>query len=56
MHRDIHGAIRGGNYGNGTNCGAFYVNLNNSASNANSNLGAANSYQQILHTNAVYIP
>lgn len=44
INRAIHGPNRGGNWSNTTNCGAFYVNLNNSASNSNSNLSAANSY------------
>lgn len=35
---------RGGNSNNGAHCGAFYVNLNNTASNANWNIGAAQSY------------
>ena len=34
-------AIRGGNSNNGLNCGAFYVNLNNTASRTNWNNGAA---------------
>ena len=32
---------RGGNSNNGAKVGAFYVNLNNDASNANWNIGAA---------------
>lgn len=32
---------RGGNCNNGANCGAFYVNLNNDAGNANWNIGAS---------------
>lgn len=35
---------RGGNSNNGAHCGAFYVNLNNTASNSNWNIGAAQSY------------
>ena len=35
---------RGGNSNNGANCGAFYVNLNNDASNSRWNIGAALSY------------
>ena len=34
-------AIRGGNSRNGVNCGLFYVNANNTASNASWNNGAA---------------
>ncbi len=34
-------AVRGGAWSNDSNCGAFYVNLNNSAANANGNFGAA---------------
>ena len=33
--------LRGGNSSNGANCGAFYVNANNTASNTNWNNGAA---------------
>lgn len=32
-------ACYGGNYGNGSNAGLFYLNVNNAASNANSNIG-----------------
>jgi retron-type reverse transcriptase len=32
-------AIRGGNFNNTTNAGAFYLNLNNAPSNANNNIG-----------------
>lgn len=35
-------ALVGGYCNNGANCGADYVNLNNSASNANWNIGASN--------------
>ena len=35
-------ALVGGNCSNGTSCGAAYVNLNNSAGNANWNIGASN--------------
>ncbi len=37
---------RGGNSNNSAHCGAFYVNLNNTASNANWNIGAAQSYPE----------
>jgi len=37
-------AIVGGNWNNDSNCGPFYVNLNNEASNNNTNIGAALSY------------
>ena len=40
-------ALVGGNCNNGENCGADYLNLNNSAGNANWNIGASN---------AAYIP
>lgn len=30
---------RGGNYGNGSNAGSFYLNLNNSRTTSNTNLG-----------------
>ena len=41
-------AYYGGNYGNGSNAGLFYLNVNNAASNANSNIGGrlANDYRQ----------
>ena len=32
-------AYNGGNWGNGANAGLFYLNVNNSASNANTNIG-----------------
>ena len=32
-------AYRGGNWNNSTNAGAFALNLNNSASNTNTNIG-----------------
>lgn len=34
-------AIFGGNWNNGSNCGSGYVNLNNAASNSNSNIGGS---------------
>lgn len=34
-------AIFGGNSNNGSNCGAFYLNVNNLASNANWNIGVS---------------
>ena len=37
-------AIVGGNWNNDLQCGPFYANLNNTASNSNSNNGAALSY------------
>ena len=37
-------AYRGGNSNNDAQCGAFYLNLNNTASNANWNIGASQSY------------
>lgn len=36
----------GGNWNNRTNVGAFYTNLNNSATNTNTNIGAAHSCQK----------
>ena len=33
-------AYVGGNWNNGSNCGAFYANLNNTPSNTNTNIGA----------------
>lgn len=32
-------ALRGGNWNNGTNAGAFTLNLNNSSGNSNTNIG-----------------
>jgi len=32
-------AIRGGNWNNGANAGAFTLNLNNAATNTNTNIG-----------------
>lgn len=34
------GACNGGNWSNGANAGLLYLNVNNAASNANSNIGA----------------
>ena len=34
-------ALRGGNCNNGANCGFRYVNVNNTASNSNWNIGAS---------------
>lgn len=31
--------INGGNWGNGANAGLFYLNVNNDASNSNTNIG-----------------
>ena len=41
-------AYYGGNYGNGSTAGLFYLNVNNAASNANTNIGGrlANDYRQ----------
>ena len=41
-------AYYGGNYGNGANAGLFNLNVNNAASNSNSNIGGrlANDYRQ----------
>lgn len=43
-------AYHGGNWSNGANAGLFCLNVNNSASNANSNIGGrlANEYRQQL--------
>ena len=37
-------AIVGGNWNNDLNCGPFYANLYNDASNSNTNIGAALTY------------
>lgn len=44
--------ICGGNWNNGANAGAFYVNLNNPRSNSNGNIGfrSALPQSQMLHT------
>lgn len=41
-------AYYGGNYGNGSSAGLFYLNVNNAASNSNTNIGSrlANDYRQ----------
>ena len=41
-------AYYGGNYGNGANAGLFYLNVNNAASNSNTNIGGrlANDFRQ----------
>ena len=46
LNRGIHCACAyvGGNWNNDLKCGPFYANLNNTASNSNSNNGAALSY------------
>jgi len=41
-------AYRGGNSNNSANVGAAYLNLNNTAGNANWNIGAAHSYQALM--------
>ena len=38
-------ALFGGNRGNGSKCGLSYWNLNNLATNVNTNIGASQSYQ-----------
>lgn len=49
-------AFVGGNWNNDLMCGPFYANLNNTASNSNSNNGAALSYPlQVFSCNAVHI-
>lgn len=44
--RGIHCACAyvGGNWNNDLNCGPFYANLNNTATNSNTNIGAALAY------------
>lgn len=41
---------RGGNYNNEGNAGPFYLNVNNNASNINSNIGARNSCESYSPT------
>ena len=40
-------AYVGGNWNNDLNCGPFYANLYNSATNSNTNIGAAQSYKPL---------
>jgi len=49
-------AIVGGNYGNGAGDGAFAMNLNNTASNANANIGGSYSLIIIKISNENLIP
>ena len=42
------GVIVGGNWNNGSNCGR-YVNVNNAASNANTNIGSRSLYIKSLN-------
>ena len=49
-------AYRGGNSNNDAQCGAFYLNLNNTASNANWNIGASQSYPIHNDMNALRLP
>ena len=46
-------AYVGGNWNNGLNAGAFYFNLNNSASNSNTNIGASLSFLDYTHNNNI---
>ena len=39
IQRSTYGFIRGGNWNNGANAGAFSVNLNNGVGNQNNNIG-----------------
>ena len=50
-------AIVGGNWNNDLNAGPFYINLNNTPDNTNTNIGAALSYstQSFYSSNAVHI-
>lgn len=49
-------AYVGGNWNNDLNCGPFYANLYNSATNSNTNIGAAQSYSATSSfDNAVHI-
>lgn len=49
-------AYRGGNCNNGAQCGALYVNLNNSSGNTNWNIGASQSYPKSIQLNAGHFP
>lgn len=40
-------ALFGGNRGNGAKCGLSYWNVNNAATNVNTNIGASQSYQMM---------
>ena len=48
-------ALFGGNWNNTLLCGGFYVNLNNTASNTNTNNGAAHLILKSLSYNAGHI-
>ena len=48
--RAVLSSLVGGNWNNGGNCGR-YVNLNNGASNANSNIGSRQSYHEHFFAN-----
>lgn len=50
-------AIVGGNWNNDLNAGPFYINLNNTPDNTNTNIGAALSYprEPSYMSNAVHI-
>jgi hypothetical protein len=39
MVNKVRAALRGGNFNNGSNAGVFNLNLNNSPSNSNYNIG-----------------
>jgi hypothetical protein len=46
----------GGNWNNGTNTGLFYFNANNTASNANINISARLSYEDIIYFTSQSFP
>lgn len=48
-------AYVGGNWNNDLNCGPFYANLYNDATNSNTNIGAAQSYSVNPHLIMRYI-
>lgn len=51
---DKRGFIRGGNWNNGTNAGAFTLNLNNTPTNTNTNIGFR--VARSLRSTAVLVP
>ena len=44
----------GGNYGNGTNAGPFYLNGNNAPANTNANLGSRLLIQDIVSPRSLF--
>ena len=45
----------GGNWNNGSNCGLFYFNANNTSSNTNSNIGSRLTVRNTSRCKILYI-